>query len=320
MSPLGRYVVRRIAFACLLLFVVSSGAMLLAAVAPGDVTAERVGRASAVERARERARLGLDRPVVVQYGAWLSRAVRLDFGTSLRYGRPVGELVRERAWNSVMLAGVALAGATLVGIPLGVVAGSRPERPVGRLIAFGSSIGVSLPPLLLALLLAFVAARTGWLRLGPSAVAAEGAVGAVVDLLSRLALPALALAIPLAATLERLQAQALGEALDRPFVAASLARGVPWSRIVWRDALRLAVAPVAGVYGILVGGLLSGSFAVEVITAWPGLGRLMYDALLARDIPLVAGCAAAGGLFLAAATLASDVVQAIADPRLRNEG
>ena len=97
----------------------------------------------------------------------------------------------------------------------------------------------------------------------------------------------------IAATFERLQAQAMTETLGAPFVLATLARGVPRRRILWRDALRVALRPIASVYGLVAGTLLSGSFAVEITTAWPGLGRLMLDALRARDVYLVAGCAAA---------------------------
>ena len=105
------------------------------------------------------------------------------------------------------------------------------------------------------------------------------------------------------------------EVIAEPFVLASLARGVPRSRIVWHGALKAALRPVAAVYGLIIGSLLSGSFAVEVITAWPGLGSLMLQALRARDIFLVAGCAGAGALFLACGTLVSDLALALVDPR-----
>jgi len=132
-----------------------------------------------------------------------------------------------------------------------------------------------------------------------------------------LIVPAAAIALPLAAMFERLQAQAMGDAIAQPFVIATLARGVSRRRVVWRDALKVALRPVAAVYGLVVGTLLSGSFAVEVITAWPGLGRLMLDALSARDVYLVAGCAGMGSVFLACATLASDLALAFVDPRVR---
>jgi peptide/nickel transport system permease protein len=314
------YVVRRTFFALLLIFIVSSGAVVLSRLAPGDFTAELIGQPGA-ERTieRERARLGLDRPLIVQYGEWLARAVRLDLGTSHKYGRPVAGLIRERAGNTFLLAVGALALATLAGLPLGIIAGSR-RGPVGFTIGSASMVGVSLPPLVTSLTLAFVAARTGWFPTGgitslDMQAASFGARAA--DVAWHLVLPALALAIPIGATIERMQAQAMAEALAEPCMLAALARGVSRRRVIWRHALRLAVRPVVAIYGLILGALLSGSFVVELVTAWPGLGSLMFDALLARDMYLVAGCAATGAFFLAAGSLASDLTLAAVDPRLR---
>jgi peptide/nickel transport system permease protein len=119
--------------------------------------------------------------------------------------------------------------------------------------------------------------------------------------------------------LERLQSQAMDDAVRAPCVTATAARGVPRTRLIWRDASRLALTPVLSIYGVIIGSVLSGSFVVEIVTAWPGLGRLMYDALRARDVYLVAGCAAAGATFLAAGTLLSDAGLSLVDPRLREE-
>jgi peptide/nickel transport system permease protein len=173
-----------------------------------------------------------------------------------------------------------------------------------------------MPPLLTSLFLVFIAARTGWLPIGGMRSAASGAAGAV-DLLRHLVVPAAALALPLAAMFERLQAQAMREVIGEPYVLAALARGVPRSRVLWRDAFKAALRPIASVYGLVIGTLLSGSFAVEIVTTWPGLGRLMLEALRARDVYLVAGCAAAGSVFLACGTLLSDAALALVDPRAR---
>jgi peptide/nickel transport system permease protein len=314
------FLARRTAFALLLVFVVSSSALVLTRLAPGDATSELVGSGvSAASIAAERARLGLDRPLAAQYLDWLGRAARFDFGTSVMYGRPVGTLVAERAGNTAVLALTALAAATLIGVPLGVVAGSR-RGAVARLIHGLSIVLLSLPSLVSSLLLVFVAARTGWLPTGGMSSmepAAAGWFAAAVDLARHLVVPAAALALPLMATLERLQARATAEVLREPYVIAARARGVPERRIVWRSTFKPALRPVVSVYGLIVGSLLSGSFVVEIVTAWPGLGRLMYDALRSRDLYLVAGCAAAGGLFLALGSLASDGALAVLDPRLR---
>jgi peptide/nickel transport system permease protein len=304
----SRYIVRRLAFAALLVVVVSSASMILVRLAPGDyVDLSLPPEASAEAKAQARARLGLDRSIGAQYLDWLGAAVRLDFGRSFLYDRPVRELIPQRAANTAVLALTALAVATVVGLPLGVVSGSR-RGPLPGTIRFVSLVLLSMPPLLTSLFLVFVAARTGWFPIG-------GIGESAGDRLHHLVLPAMAIGLPLAAVLERLQAQAMGEVIGAPFVLAALARGVTRSRAVWHSALKPSLRHVAAVYGLIVGSLLSGSFVVEVITAWPGLGSLMLDALRARDIYLVTGCAGTGALFLACGTLFSDLALGVVDPR-----
>ena len=310
------YLVRRIASALLLVFAVSSASLVLARMAPGDYVTESLGVGAHRDTvAQARARYGLDRSVAAQYGDWLLHAARLDFGRSFLYDRPVADLIPERAANTALLALTALALATLIGLPLGVVTGSRSGGFLPGSIRAASLVLLSMPPLLTSLFLVFVAGRTGWVPMAGMRSGGAAATGLTLDLLRHLVVPALALALPLAAMFERLQSQAMSEAIAAPFVVATIARGVPRARVVWRDALRVALGPVASVYGLVVGTLLSGSFAVEVITSWPGLGRLMLDALRARDIYLVAACAGAGSIFLAAGTLVSDAALALVDPR-----
>jgi peptide/nickel transport system permease protein len=299
-----RFLLRRTAAALALVFVVASGSLLLAQLAPGDYTSQ-LGEDPAV-RAAERARLGLDRPLAEQYATWLRRTVTLDLGESFQYRRPVRTLVGERAANTAVLAVMALVIATVVGIPCGIVSGSR-DGFLAAVIRAVSLVLLSVPSLITSLVLVTLAVRTGFAPI-------SGGVS-----LSRLIVPALALALPLAATLEHLQAQALREALRRPNMMAALARGVPPSRVIWRHAWRLSLGPVLAVYGVMIGSLFSGSFAVEVVTSWPGLGDLMRQALMTRDTYLVAGCAAAGAVFLAAGVLIADVLHAALDPRIETE-
>jgi peptide/nickel transport system permease protein len=314
---MAAYLARRLAFAAFLVFAVSSSSFVLTRLAPGDYVTESLGidaRRETIERTR--ARYGLDKPITEQYRDWAGRAVRLDFGRSLLYDRPVTDLIPERAANTAMLAVTALAVATIVGLPLGIMSGTAADGVLPAAIRSTSLIFLSLPPLLTSLFLVFVAARTGWFPIGGmgTGLSQEGAL----DVLWHLFIPATAIALPLAATLERLQSQAIREVVGEPFVLAALARGVPRTRIVWRAALKPALRPVASLYGLMIGSLLSGSFAVEVVTAWPGMGKLMLDALRARDVYLVAGCAAAGALFLAVGTFLSDLALALVDPRARD--
>ncbi len=316
---LARYLLRRGVFALLLVVVVSAGAALLTLAAPGDFLTEEMGVDPALLEAR-RAALGLNESWSVQFRRWLGRAGRLDFGESLLYMRPVSALLGERTRNTAVLAASALVVATAVGIPLGVYTGSRRRGPAVRAIRVLSILLLSMPPLVASLGLVLIAARTGWLPVGGmlSAGAAGAAWGVwLPDLLAHLVVPALALALPLAATLERLQSQSLRAAVDEPFVRAARARGLSAGRSTRRHAWPVSLGAIFGLYGLMVGSLFSGSFIVEVVTAWPGLGRLMYDALRARDLYLVAGSAAAGALFVALGTLLSDLALATVDPRVR---
>ena len=235
--------------------------------------------------------------------------MRFDFGRSLAYDRPVTDLIPERAANTAILAAAALLLATLIGLPLGIISGSRRGGVAPDAIRGVSVVLLSMPPLLTSLLLVFVAARTGWLPIGGMR-SLRRTGGSDLDL-RHLIVPAMALALPLAAMFERLQSQAMAETIGAA-VRAGDAR--PRRAAVARPLARRAEGGAAAgrfVYGLVVGTLLSGSFAVEIITAWPGLGRLMLDALRARDVYLVAGCAAAGSVFLAAGTLLSDAALAL---------
>jgi peptide/nickel transport system permease protein len=316
---MARFLVRRFVFAVFLVFAVSSTALLLTRLAPGDVTAQLGPFANPREVAATRARFDLDRGPVAQWALWMSRAVRFDFGDSFLYNRPVGALIGRASANTATLALVALAVATVIGIPLGIITGSR-RGTASALIRGVSLVCLSIPPLLTSLLLVFIASRTRWFPTGgmTSVNASDMQWTAwLVDVARHLPLPALALALPLAATLERLQAQSMSEVIQQPFVLAGIARGVPPQEVIFGHAWPVSLRPICAVYGLAIGALLSGSFVVEYVTAWPGLGRLMYEALRARDVYLVAGCAAMGGLFLAIGSLISDVLLAAVDPRIR---
>ena len=282
----------------------------------GDPLAE-IGKDPKV-LAAERAYYGLDRPFLAQYVSWLGRAVTLDLGESIKLRRPVATLLRERAPRTVALGVMALLIAVGLGIPLGVAGGALPDRWWARVTRGLSMLFVSIPPLVMSLALLLFAARTGWLPAGGLADTSGVSFGdALVLTLRSLILPSLALALPIAASLERLQAGAVGDAMREPCVRAALARGVPMRRVIWNHAFRLSLKPVLAVFGIVVGSVLSGSLIVEIVMSWPGLGDLMYEALRGRDLYLAGGCAAAASVFLAFGVLLSDIGLAAVDPRVR---
>jgi peptide/nickel transport system permease protein len=315
---MGRYLARRLLWALIMMWLVASMALLLGRLAGSDIIAQRLGIGAKRELVEaERHSRGLDRPLPVQYLSWLAGLARLDFGTSAIYGRPVGELVATATRNTALIATLAFLLAVLLGLPLGLMTGSR-GGILSAAVRTLSVLLISAPPLLTSLLLVWLAALS---RLAPiggmtSSTVATTDAGFALDLLAHLPLPVLALALPFAATLERVQSEALARALKDPAVSAARARGVSRKALVWRHAWRLGAGPVVAVCGLMAGTLLSGSFAVELVTSWPGLGRLTAAAMYGRDIYLSAGCAMAATLLLSLGVVSADLVSALIDPRV----
>jgi peptide/nickel transport system permease protein len=310
------WVLSRLVSMLLLVWVAASCAFVLSAVAPEPIDVHE----SAEVRKNRRAEEGRDRPLVERYARWLGAALTGDLGTSTLYRQPVAPIVVQRAGNTAILAVAALILALAMGIPPAIHAARYPSSLLTRAIRATSLLLLSVPPFVGALVLVVIAARTGWFPLG-GMTSGPGLAGAawLTDLLWHLPVPALALALPLSATFERQQAAALGEALALPAVRNARAKGVPPARVLYAHAWRLSLKPVAALGGLALGALLGGAFVVETIAAWPGLGRLIYDALNARDTALVGGCAIAGSAMLALGIFLSDALVAWLDPRVRAE-
>ena len=315
-SSLRSFLFRRLVRALLLTLFVSSAALTLVHLAPGDAFSDF--SIDPEVAAAERARYGLDRPFLQQYFSWLGRAMTLDLGESTRFRRPVSTLLAERLPQTLLLGVTALLLVIALGVPLGVAGGARPERWWARVTRGASMLLVSIPPLVMSLVLLLLAARTGWFPAGGLSVDADAPLVERLFATARsLVLPALALALPIAASVERLQAAAVHDALRQPCIRAALARGVSGTRAVWNHAFRLSLTPVLAIFGIIVGTVLSGSLVVEVVMQWPGIGDLMYQALRSRDLHLAGGCAATASVFLAVGVLLSDIGLALVDPRVR---
>ena len=300
---MSRFVLRRVLFAVLLVFFVASAAFVLTHLAPGDYFMDFGPGAQRRARA-ERAAAGFDQPLLVQYASWLGHAVCLDLGTSLKFHRPVGDLVWPRTLHTAALGICALSLATLLGIPLGVFTATRTGGALCSAVRAGSSTLLALPSVVIVLGLLAGASRAGWL---PS----PGAH------LANVIVPAFALALPAMAAIERTHSHALRRALSEPYVLAAAARGLPQRVVVWKHAMRGALNTTLSSYAVIAGALLSGSFVVELVADWPGLGQLTAEALRARDPFLLCGCCAAAAAILAGVLLVCDLLHIWVDPRLR---
>ena len=319
------YILRRLLQAIPLLLGVSAVTFLVLKLAPGDflnTMAENPGiSAETIDSLRHR--FGLDRPWWVQYGLYLRNVfLHFDFGESFSRHQPVFTVLREGLGNTLLLAGAAALVTWCLAIPLGVLAAVRQFSWVDKMLSVLSFMWLSIPEVLSGLLLLFLAARTGWLPVGGMHSLEWDQLdlaGKAVDLLRHIALPALVVGlIPLAGRMRQMRANLL-DVLRLDYVTTARAKGLDERHVVFKHALRNAINPLITLFGFTLGSLVSGSFIAEVIFAWPGLGRITLDALLAKDQYLVMGSVLMAATVLVAGNLIADLLLAIADPRIAYE-
>ena len=320
---MSRALAARLASALLACWIVLTAVFFLLRLLPGEPGAAfEDPRVPQEQRLRLRAIYGLDRPLPEQYLRWLGGVARGEWGYSLSQHRPVGQILRETAPNTLLLSGAALLLEIGLGLTLGVAAAARAGSVLDHVLR-ALSLGLwSLPTFWLGLML-----------LGTFAVALPlfppGAMRAVdadsygfwrrgLDLGWHLVLPAAAIGLPAAAATARFVRSTVLEQLGEPFVQSARARGLSEGRVLWTHALRAGLAPIAQLAGLSLAALLSGTIAVEVVFSWPGLGRATYDALVARDYPLLLAGTALSAAFVLAGSFLAEVLQAWLDPRLRD--
>lgn len=280
---------------------------VLVRLVPGDPVEVMLGeRVSGADRAVLVAQLGLDRSLPAQLVGYLHDLARLDLGQSLRYRVPVADLVAARLPATLQLAAAGLAVALVLALPLGVAMAVRGGAPDGRLAAAFTLLGLALPSFWLGPLLVLVfAVQLGWLPVAGR------------ESLSSLVLPALTLAVGLAAVLARQLAANLSEALAADHVRTARAKGLAPAQVLWRHGVRNALLPVVTVFGLQLGALLGGAVITETVFAWPGLGALTVEAISARDYPLLQGCVLViAGAYVLVNGL-TELAYAWIDPRVR---
>jgi peptide/nickel transport system permease protein len=319
-----RFLARRLLHSLLILLAISFFSFLLLQCAPGDYfDAMRVNpRISAHAVEVLRAEHGLNRSFPARYAEWMRSLVKGDMGVSFAYGTPVGSLLWPRARNTLLLTGLSMFLAWLIAVPLGVWTAAAKDSWLDRAFSFGTSALLVIPDLLLFLLLLLLAVRTGWFPSG-------GMVSSNFDDLSfwqksldvtlHFALPAFGLAIVSLPLLLRHVRAAMIEVLDAPFIRAARGHGIPQRRLLWRYALPAAANPLISLLGLSIATMLSGSLIVEVILSWPGLGPLMIQSILSRDVNVVIGVVMLSSVFLLAGHLIADVLFFASDPRIRME-
>jgi len=314
-----RYLARRLLLLVPVLAGVSIIVFMVLHLSPGDPVEIMLGtQATQEDRARLRADLGLDQPLHVQYVRWLGHVVRGDLGRSLWMRRPVLGEVLGRLQATLILTGTALLLSTTLGIALGVASATRPNSLLDRVSAMASLFGASMPSFWLGIVLMVVFALwLGWLP--ASGMYAPYGGGDLRDLLAHLALPAVTLAAASVTIIARLTRATMLETLGQDYVRTARAKGVVERAVVLRHALKNAMIPIITVVGVQAGYLLGGAVLTETVFAWPGVGTLMVQGILARDFPLVQGCVLVVALSFVLVNLAVDLLYAWFDPRIRYE-
>jgi peptide/nickel transport system permease protein len=314
------FCIRRLIVAVPLLLVIVTITFFLIRLAPGDPAQLLAGDAPSPDfLARVRAQHGLDRPIFEQLGLYLWHALRLDFGTSIHFQKPVLDLVLERAPATLLLTGTAMALATVFGILLGLWAAWHRGTTTDSALSAISLLGYSLPTFWLGQLLVLLfAVWLNWLPSGGMASARYRYTGLdhVLDVAKYLILPAITLMTFELGLVARFTRTAAIEALKRDFVLTAYAKGASDARVLWRHALPNAVVTSLTVVGLEFGVLLAGAVVTETIFGWPGLGRLFYDAVFRRDFPLLSGCFIFASAAVILVNLLTDLLTMIADPRV----
>lgn len=268
---------------------------------------------------RERQRLGLDKPIIVQYGKWACSFVQGDLGVTST-GEKVSQKLKERISNTLLLTSIVILLTWLVGVPLGIIAAVNWKTPFDRILTVLTSIGMAIPSFFFAVLLLIFAVKTGWFPIGgltsPN-FADMSFIGKLWDITHHLILPVIVLFTISLAGLQRQMRANMLDVLDSDYVKFAKAKGLSEFSVIYKHALRNAINPMITLLGFEFAGLLSGAALTEYVFQYPGLGRLILEAVMKSDINLVMASLMMGAIMLVLGNLIADILLIITDPRIR---
>ena len=314
---MGGYILKRLVSAIPVLLGITIIVFLIMSLIPGDPATAILGSYATPENVEKLNQdLGLDKPMVQRYGIWLGNMLTGDFGRSYSLNRPVLDEILERFNATLILAGTSFVLCSVLGILAGVISAARQYGLADKAITFVVLIGISVPSFFLGMMMIpLFAVKLRWLPV--SGMYAIYGGGDLPDLLNHLIMPALALAAVATGVIARLSRSAMLEVLRQDYIRTARAKGVPERRVIMGHALRAAMVSIIPVLGIQAGFVLSGAIYIEIVFQWPGVGRMLVDAILKRDLLLVQG----GVVFVAACyvlfNIAVDVAQSLLDPRIK---
>lgn len=311
------YILKRLLSAIPVLFGISVIVFLIMAMIPGDPATAILGSYATPENVEKLNRdLGLDQGLVPRYFLWLGNMLQGDFGRSFALNRPVLDEVLDRFGATLILAGTSFVLCSVLGIAAGVISAARQYGFADKAITFVVLLGISIPSFFLGMMMILIfAVKLRWFPVsGMWPIYGDRTVWVLLD---HLAMPALALAVVATGVIARLARSAMLEVLRQDFIRTARAKGVHERHVIWRHALRVAMVSIIPILGIQAGFVLSGAVYIEIVFQWPGVGRMLVDAILKRDILLVQG----GVVFIAACyvmfNIIVDVAQALLDPRIK---
>jgi len=314
---------RRLVHSAFLLSAISAFTFGIAQLAPGTFLDDIRLNPQVSSRTIDllRVEYGLDQPLPIRYVRWLSSVGKGEFGYSLAYNVPVSKLLWTRTQNTVLLGATAMLLGWMIALPLGIWTAFRPRSWIDRGSSVGSTLLLATPELALGMLFLLAATRWGILPAGGmmSIHSEQNRWLAITDVVRHLVLPAAVLALVAVPVLLRHVRAATVEALNSPFIQAAMGHGIGNGRLLLRHALPAAANPLISLFGLSLAGLVSGSFLVEIITGWPGLGPLFINAVFARDLHIVMAVVMLFSVVLVLASLASDLLLYAIDPRVRAE-
>ena len=323
-----RRLIRKTIWMLLVLWGITLVSFVVIHLAPGsptDLQTTLNPHAGEAARARLEALYGIDRPLHVQYIDWLSRIVRLDFGTSMSSdARPVMEKISERLPLTIGMNVASLALTLLIAVPIGVLSAWKQGSLFDRGMTILVFLGFAMPGFWLALLLMlYFGLDHQWFPIsGLTSLdfASFSLWRQALDIMSHLVLPITVITVGSVAGMSRFMRSSMLEVLRQDFILTARAKGLPTRIVIFRHALRNALLPVITLLGLSVPGLIGGSVIIETIFALPGLGQLFYTAVMARDYPLIMGNLVLGAVLTLAGNMLADLCYGLADPRIRAQG
>ena len=319
-----RYLAHRFLQSCLVLAGVSVLTFLFVGLAPGNFLDEmRLNpQISSESLARLRSQYEIDQPLPARYFRWARSVAKGEWGYSFSYNTPVAPLIMARARNTLLLTGSATLLTWLIALPLGIISAESRRGWIDRITSFVTNILLATPDLLLALSLLLLAVHTRWLPAGGMESLRAGHLAGWAkfkDTASHFVAPVIVLVLGSLPTLFRHTRAAMTEALESPYIRSARAHGLRRWRIILRHVLPVAANPLISFFGLYVGWLLSASLLVEVVMSWPGLGPLLLEAILGRDIYVVVGAVMFSSIFLLLGAMLSDALLYAVDPRIRTK-